>query len=53
MSLSVMHHLNLFDEEAPTIAPLSGHGSSVPSSGEDEHDDVELRYMDKDFFDDM
>lgn len=53
MALSAMSHLNLFDEEAPTIASSSGHGSSVPSSREDGHDDVELRYMDEEFFDDM
>ena len=51
MALSAMGHLNLFDEEAPTIASSSGHGSNVPSSREDEH--AELRYMDEDFFDDM
>ena len=52
MALSAMSHLNLFDEESPTIASSSRHGSNVPSFGEDEHD-VELHYMDKDFFDDM
>ena len=53
MELSAMCHLNLFDEEAPTIASSSRHGSNVCSSGEDVHDDVELRFMDKDFFYDM
>ena len=52
MELSAMSHLNLFDEESPAIASSRGHGSNVPSFGEDEHD-VELRYMDEDFFDDM
>ena len=53
MKLSATCHLNLFDEEAPTIACSSGRGSNAPSSGEDVHDDVELCYMDEDCFDDM
>ena len=52
MALTAMSHLDLFDEESPTIASSGGHGSNVPSFGEDEHD-VELRYIDEDFFDDM
>jgi hypothetical protein len=48
-----MTHLNLFDEEVPTIASSSGYGSHVPNSTKEEHDDVELCYMNGDFFDDM
>ena len=52
MTLNARSHMNLFDVESPIGGSSSGHGSNVPTSG----DDVELlsdRNDFEDIFDDM
>ena len=49
MTLTSISNMNLFDEEAPTIATSSGHGSNVPLPTVD----VDSHSMDEDIFDDM
>jgi hypothetical protein len=43
-----MTHLNLLDEEETTLASSSGYCNNVVDFVEDEHDVVELCYMDED-----
>ena len=52
MTLNARSHMTLFDAESPIGGSSSGHGSNVPTSG----DDVELlsdRNDFEDIFDDM